>query len=589
MFNAPRPRARYGNALGGNFVDDNNPLSSSTYDGLDPWSAGPSPVATPPPPSVPSIFNNVIADATAPPIYNQAFQAVDPSFTGDVSVNALSRVLATSSLPASTIDRIVNLVSSQPRVSKLEFFIALALVALAQAGKDFSIEQVAAFASQNDLPEPALDLGSLVITPSVFGAPRSSAPQYSSDDPWTSAFRSGPGQTNGATPSGSSAVAGGGLPFEWWKRQDSATVGIVGQQGFLLNRYMVYSVTTTRGASVHRRYSEFTFLWDCLVRRYPFRILPALPPKRVNPGANFLDQRRRGLARWLNFVMNHPILRNDGILAVFLSEPAFEEWRKHASLSLEEEAMSKRVDRLEEMTIPSDLDDKLSLVRSKLGLLIDQWQRVCLITERAVKRREGMGADLARLTITLHALVEDTSACWRGAECELCSGIQNGLKVVAKHTRIASDNVDDRARTMMASTLEAVKAQRDLYLATRDLFFRHDRLAGDNVERIKKRIESASSRLEDVKAKQKENWADEAERIVSTIERDQATVAALLARRVFVRHSMWHELRVVLHNRENTLLTQAVHLFSREERNYAQAVHANWERLAEGVEAMPLE
>jgi hypothetical protein len=36
-----------------------------------------------------------------------------------------------------------------------------------------------------------------------------------------------------------------------------------------------------RGAPVQRRYSEFVFLWDVLVRRYPFRLLPALPPKRV--------------------------------------------------------------------------------------------------------------------------------------------------------------------------------------------------------------------------------------------------------------------------------------------------------------------
>lgn len=32
-------------------------------------------------------------------------------------------------------EQIVNLVSSRPRVSKLEFFVALALVALAQTGK----------------------------------------------------------------------------------------------------------------------------------------------------------------------------------------------------------------------------------------------------------------------------------------------------------------------------------------------------------------------------------------------------------------------------------------------------------------------
>ena len=90
-----------------------------------------------------------------PSIYHVSYAAVDPGNTGEISVNALSRVLSTSSLPASTIDRvraprtvkelftqrdvqIVNLVSSRPRVSKLEFFVALSLVALAQADKGMS-------------------------------------------------------------------------------------------------------------------------------------------------------------------------------------------------------------------------------------------------------------------------------------------------------------------------------------------------------------------------------------------------------------------------------------------------------------------
>ena len=60
MFNAPRPGVRYGNTLGASFVDDDNPLTSSAYDGLDPWSAAPSPVTTPPPPAVPSVFGNVV-------------------------------------------------------------------------------------------------------------------------------------------------------------------------------------------------------------------------------------------------------------------------------------------------------------------------------------------------------------------------------------------------------------------------------------------------------------------------------------------------------------------------------------------------
>ena len=65
MFNAPRPAQRYAgttstNGLGGSFVDE-NPLSSSVYDdGLDPWSAAPSPTPTPAPQLPSSVFNAVI-------------------------------------------------------------------------------------------------------------------------------------------------------------------------------------------------------------------------------------------------------------------------------------------------------------------------------------------------------------------------------------------------------------------------------------------------------------------------------------------------------------------------------------------------
>lgn len=46
------------------------------------------------------------ADASVPETYQSAFAAVDTTNTGEVSVNALSRVLATSLLPAATIDRV---------------------------------------------------------------------------------------------------------------------------------------------------------------------------------------------------------------------------------------------------------------------------------------------------------------------------------------------------------------------------------------------------------------------------------------------------------------------------------------------------
>lgn len=123
MFNAPRLAQRYGttpiNGLGNSFMDE-NPLAVSIYD--DPWSAAPSP-SPPPVSTTASAFGSVIgntfgrhvpsraytqfsADAAVPEIYHSAFAAVDTTNSGEVSVNALSRVLATSLLPAATVDRV---------------------------------------------------------------------------------------------------------------------------------------------------------------------------------------------------------------------------------------------------------------------------------------------------------------------------------------------------------------------------------------------------------------------------------------------------------------------------------------------------
>ncbi|KAI0708839.1 hypothetical protein C8T65DRAFT_649631 [Cerioporus squamosus] len=676
MFNAPRPVQAYGSSsqFGASFVTE-NPLISSVYDdGLDPWSTSPSPA--PVLPSFPATssggLSSVIGEAPIPAIYTRAFAAVDPTNTGETSVNALSRVLGTSSLPASTVDRIVSLVSSRPRVSRLEFFVALALAALAQSGKDVSIERVAALAQENALPEPTLDLGSLPPSQSSFHDIMQMPPPptrgYSTEDPWSSKFTS-PSAAPKAPPLGSinngapSNISGTGLPREWWKKQETVFVNILGQQGFILNRYLVYEVSSDRGAPVPRRYSEFVFLWDVLVKRYPFRLLPALPPKRIGPDEGFLEQRRRGLARFINFVVNHPVIKDDPVLQSFLTEPSLEEWRKHTAISYEEESATKRIDRVEEMAIPSDLEDKLAVVRGKIGFLIEHWQRICLLTERIVRRREAAAvrltpvmrpsflpthlplplfaglssspsatsssstsapssasgspdrdtdgsttssifsgltstarrsvldgqADLSRLTNTVKSLVEVNERCWRGEDCELCAGVRQGLVHVSTHTQRHADALEHRSRTMLYSTLESLKAQRDLYVAMRDLFIRHDRLSPDQVDRLRKRVDTNSHKLEGIRQAKKEGWEHEADKVAVAIEKDQAAIAAALNRRIFIRACMWHELRAVLHNRENTLLTRAVQAFAREEHDFSEAAVTNWTSLVEAVEGMPLE
>jgi sorting nexin-8 len=101
------------------------------------------------------------------------------------------------------------------------------------------------------------------------------------------------------------------------------------KEGIFMFQHHNYEVSSVRrGSKVIRRYSDFVWLLDCLHKRYPFRVLPLLPPKRVavngnhlsNDGA-FIEKRRRGLCRFLNALVRHPVLGQEQLVIMFLTVP----------------------------------------------------------------------------------------------------------------------------------------------------------------------------------------------------------------------------------------------------------------------------
>ena len=80
-----------------------------------------------------------------------------------------------------------------------------------------------------------------------------------------------------------------------------------------------------------------------------------------------------------------------------------------------------------------------------------------------------------------------------------------------------------------------LQAQRDLYIAMRDLFFRQTRLSIDQVERLKKRVESTQAKHKSIEDAKKDGWETEANKLVQSIENDQATITGQLNRRVYIR------------------------------------------------------
>lgn len=101
------------------------------------------------------------------------------------------------------------------------------------------------------------------------------------------------------------------------------------KEGIFMFQHHNYEISSLRrGSKVIRRYSDFVWLLDCLHKRYPFRVLPLLPPKRMAVNGNhlsndngFIEKRRRGLARFLNALVRHPILSQEQLIVMFLTVP----------------------------------------------------------------------------------------------------------------------------------------------------------------------------------------------------------------------------------------------------------------------------
>src|SRR5207302_10270412 len=112
------------------------------------------------------------------------------------------------------------------------------------------------------------------------------------------------------------------------------------REGFLFKHVNYIVESQKRDTTVVRRYSDFWWLMECLVKRYPFRILPALPAKKIGGklyypkfyyhllivlfedlflvvngfyftvDETFLEKRKKGLTRFLNFIARHPVLND---------------------------------------------------------------------------------------------------------------------------------------------------------------------------------------------------------------------------------------------------------------------------------------
>ncbi|KAI5919307.1 hypothetical protein F4810DRAFT_512567 [Camillea tinctor] len=425
-----------------------------------------------------------------------------------------------------------------------------------------------------------------------FGDPSSNHP--------SSPFGVGAGGGNGhhessdVNPSGHSRTISGGRTGNMV--EENIVVSLMPEkEGMFMFQHHNYEVASARrGSKVIRRYSDFVWLLDCLHKRYPFRVLPLLPPKRVavngnhlsNDGA-FIEKRRRGLARFLNAVVRHPVLGQEQLVVMFLTVPTeLAVWRKQASISVVDEFTGRALPPGLEDSLPPSLNDLFERTKQGIKRSAELYISTCNIMDRLVKRSEGVAADHARLALSLASLTEVSGDTY-ATDTNDVPLLNDGLMAMSKHLRTSQSLMEDESRAWDIGVLEDLKRQRDALVSVRDMFERRDRLDRDNIPYLERRIQNNETKLAGLRAKQDGLVKPgEIEKVVESIIKDKESIVNQHNRSVFVKECVRDEL--IYFQQTQYHVSRWNQDWAQERVKYSEMLADNWRRLLDELEGMPL-
>ncbi|KAI8335140.1 hypothetical protein BC941DRAFT_431363 [Chlamydoabsidia padenii] len=536
----------------------------------------------------------VLAGVRLPELYSTLFAETQRS--GRVSLTSLHKVLERAQLSARDIEKIIQLVvpTGSSYVTRPEFTTALALIYCAQHHLDLSLNTL--YQQREALGTPVLsspltDGHSKITTPSPLttGDHVKSAYNNKSID-HSSPLYSSPLSPSESTVSSSSTQQDTQKlnTTNWFKNMEEIRLTIAPEREGFIFKHVNYIVTSQKRSSiVLRRFSDFWWLMEILARRYPFRMLPNLPPKKLGGRDSvFLEKRRKGLSRFINAVVRHPTLRDDPVVTKFLTEPSeLAVWRKQYPPSAEDEYKRKQQDRdLMKSVIPHDLADQIKKTRTSVGASIDHYVNLCFIMERTIRRMHGQATDYVRYSIALNSLAESEHR-YHASECRHCQLIVRGYEKIAKHMQKESSILDNQVTISADGVVEHLKQVRDLLVSFRELVDRKDRLAADNSDMIKKRINTTKAKL--TQHKGVPGMEAEVDRLTESLRSDELELVDQKWRQTFIQYCLWSEMTYL--HKQQALISTLYRNYVKEMVTFSRLRAENWQALEDPVFDMPVD
>ncbi|KAI8057590.1 uncharacterized protein B0P05DRAFT_559881 [Gilbertella persicaria] len=504
-------------------------------------------------------LSNVLLGVDVPDAYTDIYSQCNPHHQ-TVNIKALEIILKTAGLSHQAQKEVMHFISPEiSYVTRNEFNAYLALIACAQKKMDISLETV--YHHKEDLPIPILpDLTHLTLQPNAI----------KQDDQHTQLYQEEQKALN-----------------QWLQDLDHISLTLTLEKEGFLFKHINYQIKSEKlGTSVLRRFSDFWWLWETLLKRYPCRIIPHLPPKKLGGRTDvFEDRRRKGLSRFMNAVIQHPVLGKDEVVKAFLSHPSeMTTWRRKHPPSLDEEFVrtSYSMARLEQL-IPLDLDDRIIRMRKRLTVSVQLYERMCLIMNQMNRLNKALGSDYARYSMTLNFVSDLDKDCWV-PNCEGCQQMVHGYEGISKSLQQTGAMLHKHAIITDNTIVESLKQQRDLLDAFKELLERKERLntmSNQTLSRLIAKYQTGKIQptvAHDVQQVQEHTLPEHI--------RDQDTGLTLTQQRdIFIRYCLMSELSFL--HKQQTNISMMYNTFVTNQLKHTKQWTEHWKNIALFTTEMP--
>ncbi|GAA5816329.1 hypothetical protein MFLAVUS_009855 [Mucor flavus] len=527
--------------------------------------------------------SNILLGVDIPEIYFDIYSRSNPR-DEKIDIKSLDIILEQlSGLPIQTRQEVIRLVTSPEAdyVTRNEFNSFLALIACGQKNLELSLETI--YQHRNDLPIPtfsnleSFNIREIIKKQSSWNNDNNTKINQTQD--LISTTDSSSSTTTAVQQEEQEAMN------QWFRDLDHITVSrTLEKEGFLF-KHVNYEVESEKlNSKVLRRFSDFYWLWEVLLKRYPFRILPNLPPKKLGGRDDVFEERRRkGLVRFINAVVRHPILGKDDVVIAFLSHPSeINSWKRANSPSLDEEFVRKshNIAYLERM-VPMDLDDRISRMRKRLSVSIQQYEHMCFIMNQMNRLKKALGTDYIRYSVTLNSVSELEKDCWVPG-CQGCSQVVGGYGCIAKSMHQAGVILSKQAIATGDSIVESLKRQRDLLESFRELLDRRERMSPIPSDVLSRQV----ARYKKGKIQPSIAHDDTPEQQLHQGSWDEATGLTLSQQRdIFIKYCFIAELSYL--HKQQASVSLMYNTYVRDEVRYAKQWSDHWKSLEVLTSEMP--